>query len=243
MGAASARAGRGTTRVDERIRPPWRDVATSLDRYDRGALHHAVREWIDEFLPRNVPRRKGRAELRDLAVYQRRLDLVVSRAAGVWYGCRGWRVGNESFGGCFCHSFLSEYTAAPRGEGVLRATEWVVAEVDVMVRCLRDFDLAYRLFGMPADPGDRAAALAAAVDRVFEAVASATACNAAWHRYVVDGVAWLLDHHAIEAPPVLGALIDASVSASCADFIPAPARERYRLCDDLAAVFVTASDV
>lgn len=228
-------------RVDDRQRPSWRDIESSLERYDARVLGDAVREWIDEFMPRNIPRNKGRPELRDVAVYQRRLDLVVGRHAGVWYGHRAWRVSNESFGGCFCHSFLGEYVASPRAEGVLRATDWVLAEVEALRRCLREFAAIYRQFGFPEDPGDRAVALAASIDQLFDAVIDGTACNGSWHRYVVDGIAWLIEERAIESPPVLEALIEAVVMSECSDYLPTPSATRYRLCDDLSTVLVLAS--
>jgi hypothetical protein len=227
--------------VNDRPRPSWADVEASLDRYDARALDAAVRAWIDEFMPRNIPWKKGRAELRDVAVYQRRLDLVLARHLGPWYGHRGWRVSNESFGGCFCHSFLGEYASNPRVDGVARATAWVLAEVTALTRCLREFSLVFRQFGHPHDPGDRAVSLAATIDQVFDAVIDGTACTGAWHRYVVDGVVWLVDHRSIEAPPVLEALVDASVSASCEDYLPVSKGVRYRLCDDLSTVLVLAS--
>lgn len=228
-------------RVDDRQRPSWRDIESSLERYDARVLGDGVREWIDEFMPRNIPRNKGRLELRDVAVYQRRLDLVVSRHAGAWYGHRAWRVSNESFGGCFCHSFLGEYVGSPRADGVLRATDWVLAEVEALRRCLREFAAIYRQFGYPEDPGDRAIALAASIDQLFDAVIDGTACNGAWHRYVVDGIAWLIEERSIESPPVLEALIEAAVTAECSDYLPTPSATRYRLCDDLSTVLVLAS--
>ncbi len=227
--------------VNQRVRPPWRDVEASLDLTQISVLRDAVRDWIDEFMPRNIPLRKGRAELRDVAIYQRRLDFVVARHVGPWYGHGGWRVANESFGGCFCHSFLGEYVTPSRSDGVERATEWVVAEVGALTRCLREFSLAFRLFGNPLDPGDRAAAFATTLDHLFEAVIDGTACNGPWHRYVVDGIGWLTDARGIERPPVLEALIDETVTSSCGDYLPMPRSERYRLCSDLSTVLVLAS--
>ncbi len=227
--------------VNERSRIHWRDIEAALPRYDAAVLHDRVHAWIDEFMPRNVPRRKGRSELRDMAVYQRRIDLVIGRELAPWYGFRGWRIGNESFGGCFCHSFLTEYAVEPHREAVNRATAWVLAEVDVMARCLRNFGQVYGQFGLPDDPGDRAIAFASTLDQLFDVVSEATACNAAWHRYLVDGIGWLLDARGIETPPVLESLIDASVSAVCCDFLHAPRDDRYRLCNDLSTVFVLAS--
>jgi hypothetical protein len=83
--------------------------------------------------------------------------------------------------------------------------------------------------------------LAASIDQVFDAVVDGTACNGAWHRYVVDGIAWLVEERAIESPPVLEALIEAAVSAECSDYLPTPRSTRYRLCDDLSTVLVLAS--
>lgn len=227
--------------LNDRVRPLWRDVEASLDPTRIDALRGAVRDWIDEFMPRNIPLRKGRAELRDVAIYQRRLDFVIARHLGPWYGHRGWRIANESFGGCFCHSFLGEYVGPSRADGVERATQWVVAEVGALTRCLREFSYAFQLFGHPPDPGDRAAAIATTLDHLFEAVIDGTACNGPWHHYVVDGIGWLTDVREIEHPPVLEALIEATVASSCGDFIPTPRSERYRLCDDLSTVLVLAS--
>ena len=47
-----------------------------------------------------------------------------------------------------------------------------------------------------------------------------------------------IDARGIDTPPVLEALIDASVSAVCSDFLHAPRDDRYRLCSDLSTVFV-----
>lgn len=237
--SSTARAN-ATPRVNPRSRPPWRDVTASLDRYDERAARAAVTEWIDEFMPRHIPRVKGRAVLRDAGTWHRRLDHVLARAVGPWYGVGAWRVGNESFGGCFCHSFVSEYVTEPRREGVRRGAAWVLSEVDAMRACLREFGLVFAQFDDPRDPGDRAAAMSATLGQLFDTVAERTSCNSAWHRYVVDGVAWLLDARSIESPPVLHALIEASIAGECSDFLPVPRLARNRLCCDLATVFVVA---
>lgn len=227
--------------TSDRPRPAWREVDEALARYDRAALWSRVHEWMDEFLPRRIVRVKGQVQMADLPTYQRRLDLLLTRSLGAFYGYRGWRVANETFGGCFCHSFLHEYGVEPRVDGVERAASWVLDETDALVRCLREFAFAFREVPLSDDPGDRAASMSLAIDRVFTAVIDASACNAAWPRYVSDGVLWLFDHRSIETPPVLVDLVDDSVSALC-DEPTAPAHEaRFRLCDDLAAVAVFAS--
>jgi hypothetical protein len=219
-------------------RPAWQTIENSLASVDLRSLEQAVADWLDEFMPRVIPRKKGRPELRDLAMYQRRLDLVVSRHLGLWYGWHGWRIANESFGGCFCHAFLSEFCAEPRQDGVQRAAVWVVAEVRTMLQCLRDFQFYFSLFQPSKDPGDCASAMSATMGHVFETVITATACNAQWGRFVTDGCLWMLDDCAVESSATLDSIFGEAIQGLCSEPLQPSPEARYRLCDDLAAVVV-----
>lgn len=222
-------------------RPRWSEVESALARYSPGLLEVRLRQWMEEFLPRPVQKAKGRYELPDLELYQRRIDLLLSREVGAWYGHRAWRAGNESFGGCFCHSFVHELASEARPEGVRRAAAWVTTEVGALARCLREFGQIYAQFPRGGDPGERAVALSFAIDQVFQVVIDATSCVGVWQPYVADGVAWLFDQRGFEVPAVLMDSIDYSVDALCADATAPPPRERWRLCDDLAGIVVLAS--
>lgn len=221
-------------------RPPWSDVAASLDRYSPFAAEMAAREWIDEFLPAVTRREKGRLALPDQAVYQRRLDVILRRELGAWYGHGRWRVGNESFGGCFCHGFLREYAAEPRAAGVRRAARWISDELDAMARCLGSLRTAFALSDGGADPAERAVRLSLAIDHVIDVVHDATGAAGEWHPFVCDGVAWLFEHRGVERPDALAALAGQMLAPLCAG-PGAPPGARHRACDDLAGTAVLAS--
>jgi hypothetical protein len=221
-------------------RPRWTDVVASLGAYSPTAAEAAARDWIDEFLP-PVERQRGRVSLPQQGLYQRRLDVILRRELGAWYGHGGWRVGNESFGGCFCHGFVRELSTTPRPEGVRRAARWVVDELDAMARCLRSLAMAFTLFDGGDDPAERAVHLSLAIDHVIDTVHGATASTGRWHLYVIDGVAWLFEHHGIEQPRALVDMVGKTLEPLCSGPEAPTLDDRHRACDDLAGAVVLAT--
>jgi hypothetical protein len=222
-------------------RPRWTDVVASLEAYRPAAAEAAARDWIDEFLPPVERRERGRLSLPQQGLYQRRLDVILRRELGAWYGHGGWRVGNESFGGCFCHGFVRELSTTPRPDGVRRAARWVVDELDAMARCLRALAMAFTLFDGGDDPAERAVHLSLAIDHVIDTVHDATASTGPWHRYVVDGVAWLFEHHGIEQPRALVDMVGKTLEPLCSGPEAPTLDDRHRACDDLAGAVVLAT--
>jgi hypothetical protein len=222
-------------------RPLWRDLVASLQRYSPLAAEVAARDWIDEFLPAVRRGEKGRLWLPDQDLYQRRLDVILRRELGAWYGHGRWRVGNESFGGCFCHGFLREYATGARVDGVRRAARWVSDELDAMARCLGALGQAFTLFDGGGDPAERAVRLSLAIEHVIDAVHDGTAGAGAWDAYVCDAVAWLFEHHGIAQPRALVDMVGQTLGPLCDGPDAPPPPERHRACDDLASAVVLAT--
>jgi hypothetical protein len=222
-------------------RPHWKLTRDALCLYDRARVESRLCEWIDEFMPRAQVPLKGKPELPELALYQRRIDLLLSRMLPPWYGHDGWRIAQESFGGCMCHSFLNEYVSENRVDGVARGAAWVCTEVDALLGCLREFDQLFAMFEFSHDPGDRAASVATVIDQVFSIVGERTNYNGAWQRYVIDGVRWLFDGLALDAPPVLVALVETTVNGLSDACVAPPLAERYRLSQDLGVIVAHAT--
>ncbi len=221
---------------DERL--PWERVERAVRAFAPAALEARVHEWIDEFAPPDLPRVKGRPVLPDLGTWRRRVDLTVGRGAGEWYGRGPWRVGNETTGACLCHGFAFELATTPRSLGVARATAWVLDEVQALARYLRALSAAFELVEVGRAPEERAVRLSLALSHALEVTVEHTACAGAWAPFALDAVAWTLDRHGVVAPPVLRALVEATVTPLCEPSRTPPRARVDRLFDDLAAVVV-----
>lgn len=226
---------------DELNPPPWRDVLASLRAYRPEAVGETVRAWLEEFAPRNIRRVRGRYELPDAALWQRRIDLVLARAVTPWYGRRGWRVAGDSFGSCVCHSLAAELAVTPRATAIRHGTEWVLRELAPLVRCLRAFESVYALSRWPEDADERAVGVALSIGHVLDAVLEHSSAAGPWQTYATDGVLWLLDHHRLPRPPVLVDLVAQTVEGLGAVALAPGDAERHRACDDLAATVTFAA--
>lgn len=172
--------------VDGPLRP-WLEVRTAIDRFDEADLRRELEAAV--------------GTLEGPAVNA--LDARIGAAVGAWYGGNGaWRAGNESFGGCWCHSPVARLTAAPQAERTAamreEAVAWLVGEVRLLVEALRGFASIYDALDRGAQGAARERVVEAAIDALIDLVAQRTQCSESWYRFVADGVTWLCD--ALGAP-------------------------------------------
>lgn len=150
--------------------PPWVAVHADVVRFD----HKALRRAVEETLARDPS---------DEALWAATRAVV-----GPWFGMECWWIGNESFGGCWCHSPMA--TLRKSGRGRAAARDWVVQEVVLLVDAVRALG---PLFEALREEPDTARAIVRGFDGLVDEMAERTQCNESWYRFVVACVPWLFD--------------------------------------------------
>lgn len=150
--------------------PPWVSVCADVARFDREALQRAVAETLAR-------------DPSDEALWAATRAVV-----GPWFGMQCWWIGNESFGGCWCHSPMVALRRGGRGRAAAR--DWVVQEVVLLVDAVRALG---PLFEALREEPDTARAIVRGFDGLVDEMAERTQCNESWYRFVVACVPWLFD--------------------------------------------------
>lgn len=161
--------------------PPWSSVREALARYDEERLREALRALLARSLPTFDA-----------------LHAALREALGCWYdGSYAWRVGNESFGGCLCHSPVRRLAGAVDGQPQStpeEALEWVVLEVRALRDALRSFEALFATVPRGLEGEAQRRSLEAATNALIDDLVERTGCSESWYRYVGDGLRWLGDH-------------------------------------------------
>ncbi len=98
-------------------RPSWPQVRESILRYEATALKPRVRAWLEQHTPESWTGKACRSvPTQDLYALLLPLHQFLFTEVGTWLAESSWQVGNESFGGCVCHSFFQAVAASPRSE-------------------------------------------------------------------------------------------------------------------------------
>jgi hypothetical protein len=191
--------------MDALVIQPWDLVWSDVTNYDRAVLHTTVTETFaglekqlgplveaDKPLTRNgqlIPP-KPRWALSEGAEYTRVRDPLNERLRALfpnWYGRDVWYVGNETFGGCFCHSLPSALTS-----GHSAGADWVVTEIESMLTVLRAWApiIEHAEF---AEKSARTKSIASkSVLAMIDVMIDHGFLSESWYRYVDDGVRWLV---------------------------------------------------
>lgn len=184
---------------------PWDLVWSDVTNYNRDALHAAITETfvgleqvhgplVDADKPtkksgQNMPPRprwklpngdENRLIREPLTV---RLRAEFPR----WYARGGWFVGNETFGGCFCHSLPSALTS-----GASAGADWVVNEVEQMLTLLREWAPLIERVEFAKNSDDKLELARASVLAMVDAMIDHGWVSESWYRYVDDGVRWMI---------------------------------------------------
>jgi hypothetical protein len=105
-----------------------------------------------------------------------------------WYDRGGWRVGNETFGGCWCHSLPTALTSGPAA-----AAAWIDAEVATMLRALRGFAPHIERVEHWSERATRVLAAHEAVGHLVNVMVENDWLSESWYRFADDGVRWMLN--------------------------------------------------
>lgn len=170
----------------------------------------------------------------DFAAQQRIHDSLRERLVAIfphWYGRQGWRVGNETFGGCTCCSF-------PRaiGGGPDEAAKWVATELELMRAAVCGFAPIVRRVAAWEDPATRPGAVQNAVGDVVDVMIDNGWTSESWYQFADDGVRWLLSV-ATELPPSAPVLCElGSYNFAFTSWTGPSATDKARFAEHVAAL-------
>jgi hypothetical protein len=148
-----------------------------------------------------------------------------------WYGRRGWRVGNETFGGCFCHSLPGALSAGPR-EGA----KWVTTELEHMLSALRQWAPHIARVEQCESRAERPMVAHEATLAMIDVMIDSGWLSESWYGFVDDGVRWML-HAATGLSPNERPIADiASHSFSFTSWTGPSDAQKSRFADAVAAL-------
>ncbi len=180
--------------------PPWIEVHASVLRFDPEALRGRVTDTLA---------RGGDDE----ALWE-----ATRACVGPWFGLRGWWIGNESFGSCWCHSPLARRGRQKKPPSAA-AVDWVVREVTLIVDAVRALEPLFARFR----DQDLDHAVAGGLNALIDEMAERTHCNESWYRYVTESVPWLFDALGVRRGKALEALLARMTSCVFSSWVrPAP---------------------
>lgn len=113
------------------------------------------------------------------------------------YGRRQWRVGNETFGGCFCHAFPE---ALSRGSAA--GAQWVAGELELMLSALRAWG---PIIEQVDGATDKARAAREGATAIVDVMIDHGWISESWYGLASDGVRWMVQACtglALDAPPL-----------------------------------------
>ncbi len=184
---------------------PWDLVWSDVCRYDRDAARDASRMVFEDLLrvhgPLAVsskPKTRGGEKLppvvqwagKDYQLSNSTREALTNRLRVLlphWYGRDRWAVGNETFGGCWCHSLPKALTS-----GAEAGAEWVVTELDPMVSAMREWAAIIERVVTITDRAERVLVVHEATSAIIDVMIDRQWLSESWYSYADDGVQWML---------------------------------------------------
>ena len=175
----------------------WPDVEASLRHVDLARLRRTVVARLGS---------RSRDALKASA-WQREVELLLQQELGAWYGSASWHVGFESFGGCWCHSFVRALAESPE-----QGADWVLDELQALLDCVRAFEAIF-----DEKRRDPTFGWDHAIEGIYAVVLDKTGCNESWYGYLEHGLCWLFE--ACAAKPLNPEWVDGVLSAVCRSWV------------------------
>lgn len=163
------------------------DVFSGLMR-EHGALVHyekARKSKSDQSLPSVV--RWGGKNGESGSLVRLALTAKLQATFPNWYGRSGWYIGNETFGGCFCHSLPSELA---KGSGP--GAQWVVGEIRRMLSALEQWAPHIERVEHCPNRAERPVFAHDATLAMIDVMIDSGWLSESWYSFVDDGVKWML---------------------------------------------------
>lgn len=148
-----------------------------------------------------------------------------------WYGRGRWYVGNETFGGCFCHGLPIALVSGP-GSGA----KWVVSEVSAMLSALQQWAPHIDRVEHCENHAERAVLAHDATIAMIDVMIDSNWISESWYGFVDDGVRWMLQAAtglSPNEPPIRNV---ASASFAFSSWTSPSSSQKNNFADSIAAL-------